>query len=58
MLSYWVLEPNTCGFLWGRGRSKPNKMKQYNTRAAGPGVKAAGGRRQTSIFESKKRLQY
>lgn len=57
MLSYWVLEPNMCGFLWGRGDSKP-KMKEGNARAAGPGVKAADGRRQTYIFESKKRLQY
>lgn len=55
MLSYGVLEPNTCVFLWGRGESKPKKMKQGNARAAGPGVKAADGRRQTCIFESKKR---
>lgn len=57
MLSYRVLEPNTCVFLWGRGESKP-KMKEGNARAAGPGVKAADGRRQTCIIESKKRLQY
>ena len=54
MLSDWVLEPNTCSFLWDRGGSKPKKMKQGNARAVGPAAKAADGRRQSYIFESKK----
>lgn len=49
-----VLEPNTCSFLWDRGESKLQKMKQGTARAAGPAAKGVDGRRQSYIFESKK----
>lgn len=46
--------PNTCSYLRDRGGSKLKNMKQDNASAVGQAAKAADGRRQSYILESKK----